>query len=146
MSKWIFDGLVDPAFDVRADVMKTIAFRLDGDHASVVHIPLFPTLKTFAAAIVNWGLPLFACFVLVVGKTLRGRAFDRDAFFWLMWPVLIPIGWFEVLSNHTQIHTFFVVRSAAAAIGVAAAAALIAARVTREDLVVQAKQVFRWRP
>jgi len=144
--KWVFDALVDPAFDVRADVLKTIAFRLDGDFARVVHIPLFPTLKTVAAAIVNWGLPLFACFVLVVGKTLRGRAFDRSAFFWLTWPVLIPIAWFEILSNHTQIHTFFVARSAAAAIGVAAAAALIAAGVTREDLVLQARQVFTRRP
>jgi hypothetical protein len=144
--KWVFAYVVDPAFDVRTDVLTTMVFRLDGDFGKVIHIPLVATLKTFAAAIVNWGLPLFACFMLVVGKTLRGRAFDRNAFFWRAWPVLIPIVWFETLSNHTQIHTFFVVRSAAAAIGVAVAAALIAANVTREDLVVQARRIFTWRP
>ena len=67
-------------------------------------------------------------------------------FLWLGWPVLIPIAWFEILSNHTQTHTFFVVRSAAAAIGVAVAAALIAAKVTREDLAFQARWIFTRRP
>ena len=140
--KWIFDYVVDPAFDVRSDVITTMVFRLDGDFGKVVHLPLVPTLKTFAAAIVNWGLPLFACFAFVVGKVLKGRPFDRSVFFWRAWPVLIPIVWFETLSNHTQIHTLFVVRSAAAAIGVAVAAALIAANVTREDIVLQTRRIF----
>ena len=144
--KWVFAYVVDPTFDVRTDVLNTMVFRLDGDYGKVVHIPLFPTLKTFGAAIVNWGLPLSACFALVIGKTLKGRAFDRGVFFWLAWPVLIPVVWFETLSNHTQIHTMFVIRSAAAAIGVAVAAALIAANVTREDLAVQARQIFTRRP
>ena len=144
--KWVFAYVVDPAFDVRSDVLTTMIFRLDGDYANVIHIPLVATLKTFAAAIVNWGLPLFACFMLVIGKTLKGRAFDRSLFFWRAWPVLIPIVWFETLSNHTQIHTIFVVRSAAAAIGVAVASALIAANVTREDLAFQARQIFTRRP
>jgi hypothetical protein len=144
--KWVFDYVVDPAFDVRSDVLTTMAFRLDGDYGKVVHIPLFPSLKTFGAAIATWGLPLFACFVLVVGKALKGRAFDRRAFFWLAWPVLIPIVWFETLSNHTQIHTMFVIRSAAAAIGVVAAAALMAADITREDLVGHARQLFARQP
>lgn len=144
--KWVFAYFVDPAFDVRTDVLTTMVFRLDGDYGKVIHLPLVPTLKTFAAAIVNWGLPLFAGFMLVIGRTLRGRAFDRNAFFWQIWPVLIPIVWFETLSNHTQIHTLFVTRSAAAAIGVAVASALIAANVTREDLVLQARQLFTRRP
>jgi hypothetical protein len=145
--KWVFDYLVDPAFDVRSDVLTTMIFRIDGDYGKVIHFPLAATLKTFAACIINWGLPLFACFMLVVVRTLRGRAFDRAVFFWRAWPVLIPIVWFEVLSNHTQIHTFFVLRSGAAAIGVAVAAALIAANVTREDLVLQARHTFtRRRP
>jgi hypothetical protein len=127
-------------------VRTAILFRIDGDYGKVIHIPLVATLKTFGACIVNWGLPLFACFTLVVVRTLRGRAFDRAVFFWRAWPVLIPIIWFEVLSNHTQIHTLFVLRSGAAAIGVAVASALIVANVTREDLVLQARQLFMWRP
>ena len=144
--KWVFAYVVDPAFDVRTDVLTTMVFRLDGDYGKVIHVPLFPTLKTFAAAIVNWGMPLTAFFAIVIGKTLKGRAFDRSLFFWLAWPVLIPIVWFETLSNHTQIHTMFVIRSAAAAFGVAVAAALIAANVTREDLTLQARRIFTRRP
>ena len=140
--KWVFAYVVDPAFDVRSDVLTTMVFRLNGDYAKVIHIPLVATLKTFAAAIVNWGLPLSAFFTFAVVKTLRGRPFDRNLFFWHAWPALIPVVWFETLSNHTQIHTFFVVRSAAAAIGVVVAAALIAANVTREDLVLRARRIF----
>jgi len=73
----VFAYVVDPAFDVRTDVLTTMVFRLDGDYGKVVHIPLFPTLKTFAAAIVNWGLPLTAFFAIVIDKTLKHRAFDR---------------------------------------------------------------------
>ena len=144
--KWVFAYVVDPAFDVRSDVQTAILFRIDGDYGRVIHIPLVATLKTFGACIFNWGLPLFACFMLVIVRGLRGRTFDRTAFFWRAWPVLIPIIWFEVLSNHTQIHTLFVLRSGAAAIGVAVASALIVANVTREDLLLQARQIFTGRP
>ena len=84
--------------------------------------------------------------MLVIVRTLRGRAFDRTVFFWRTWPVLIPIIWFEILSNHTQIHTFFVLRSGAAAIGVAVASALIAANVTREDSGVSGATDFHQAP
>jgi hypothetical protein len=123
-----------------------MVFRLDGNDAKVIHIPLVATLKTFGACFASWGLPLFAFFMFVVVRTLGGRDLDRAQMLWRAWPVLIPIVWFEVLSNHTQIHTFFVVRSAAAAIGVAVAAVLIAGNVTQEDLAGQARRVFRKRP
>jgi hypothetical protein len=142
LSKWLCAYLVDPTFDIRTDVLTAMVFRLDGSDAKVIHVPLVATLKTFGACFASWGLPLFAFFVFVVVRSLRGRNLDRTQMLWRAWPVLIPIVWFEVLSNHTQIHTFFVVRSAAAAIGVAVAAALIAANVTREDLAGQARRVF----
>jgi hypothetical protein len=124
-----------------------MVFRLDGNDAKVIHVPLVATLKTFGACFASWGLPLFAFLMFVVVRALRGRDLDRRQMLWRAWPVLIPIVWFEVLSNHTQIHTFFVLRSGAAAIGVAVAAALIAANVTREDLVLQARHTFtRRRP
>jgi hypothetical protein len=145
-SKWGFAYLVDPAFDIRTDVLTAMVFRLDGNDAKVIHIPLVATLKTFGACFASWGLPLFAFFMFVVVRTLGGRDLDRAQMLWRAWPVLIPIVWFEVLSNHTQIHTFFVVRSAAAAIGVAVAAVLIAGNVTQEDLAGQARRVFRKRP
>jgi hypothetical protein len=142
LSKWVFAYLVDPAFDIRTDVLTAMVFRLEGNDAKVIHIPLVATLKTFGACLARGGRPLFAFFMFVVVRTLRGRDLDRRQMLWRAWPVLIPIVWFEVLSNHTQIHTFFVVRSAAAAIGVAVAAALIAGNVTREDLAGQARRVF----
>ena len=43
-------------------------------------------------------------------------------------PLLIPFGWFELLSNHTQIHTWMVYRTAASCFGILIAAAIIASR------------------
>ena len=43
-------------------------------------------------------------------------------------PLLIPFVWFEVLSNHTQIHTWMVYRTAASCFGILIAAAIIASR------------------
>jgi hypothetical protein len=43
-------------------------------------------------------------------------AFDRGYFVALTMPAVIPILWFEILSNHTQTHLHFAYRSEAAAI------------------------------
>ena len=43
-------------------------------------------------------------------------------------PLLIPFGWFELLSNHTQIHTWMVYRTVASCFGILIAAAIIASR------------------
>src|SRR5258705_10902587 len=46
----------------------------------------------------------------------------------------MPVLWSKPFSRHSQMHAFFVARSAAAALGVIIAAALLAANVTGADL------------
>jgi hypothetical protein len=53
-------------------------------------------------------------------------SFNRRKFFILISPTLIPIAWFELLSNHTQTHSHFTYRSEAAAIAIFFAAAVMA--------------------
>jgi hypothetical protein len=43
-------------------------------------------------------------------------------------PLLIPFVWFEILSNHTQIHTWMTYRTVASCFGILIAAAIIASR------------------
>ena len=43
-------------------------------------------------------------------------------------PALIVPLWYEVLSNHSQVHAFFTYRSVAAAVGIGVAACVVAAR------------------
>ncbi len=42
-------------------------------------------------------------------------------------PALLVPAWYEVLSNHSQVHAFFTYRSVPAALGVLVAACLVAA-------------------
>jgi len=133
-AKWVSAYLVDPAFDIKSDVLSTMTFRIVGDDVKVMHFPLVATLKMRLTCVTSWGLPLAALSLVVVAKTLRGRKLDRKLFFFQAWPVLIPVLWFETLSRHSQMHAFFVARSAAAALGVIIAAALLAANVTGADL------------
>jgi hypothetical protein len=133
-AKWVSAYLVDPAFDIKSDVLSTMTFRIAGDDVKVMHFPLVATLKMLLTCVTSWGLPLAALFLVGVAKTLRGRKLDRKLFFFQAWPILIPVLWFETLSSHSQMHAFFVARSAAAALGVIIAAALLAANVTGADL------------
>ena len=53
-------------------------------------------------------------------------SFDKRVFVRLLLPTLIPIIWFELLSNHTQTHSHFTYRSESAAIALVFAAAIMA--------------------
>jgi len=108
----------------------------------VMHFPLVATLKMLLTCVTSWGFPLAALFLVVVAKTLRGRKLDRKLFFYQAWPVLIPVLWFETLSSHSQMHAFFVARSAAAALGVVLASLLIHANATYSDIIFQIKRSF----
>ncbi|WP_375304411.1 hypothetical protein WI560_19170 [Bradyrhizobium sp. A11] len=135
-AKWVAAFVVEPSFDIKADVIDTVLFRIGGDNVKVWHFPLAATAKVFTNAFFSWGMLILLPVLLTFRIPLRRPSLA------LAWPALIPVVWFEILSNHSQIHAFFVSRSAAAAIGVIAAAALMAARVT------DARQVFvaarRW--
>ena len=128
-SKWLIAWFVSTEVDVVTNVSAMVLFRLDGDNPKVIHWPLVPTIKVAAAAIIGWGLPLFIAFLVVVFRNIRQARFRWQAFWPLAWPALIPPLWFEILSNHSQIHAGVSSRSEAAAFGVVLAAALLAADV-----------------
>ncbi|RXG97364.1 hypothetical protein [Bradyrhizobium zhanjiangense] len=123
-AKWVGAYLVEPSFDIKSDVIGTALFRISGDNVKVWHFPLAATVKVFTNAFLSWGMLILLPALIFFRVPLRRPRFA------LAWPALIPVVWFEILSNHSQIHSFFVSRSAAAAIGVTAASALIAANVT----------------
>lgn len=142
-AKWIAAYIVDPSFDIKADVISTAAFRISGDNSKVVHFPAVATLKMLAAIIATWGVPLFIAFAAVAHRAIKERTLDRATFLWLAWPALIPVAWFELLSNHSQIHAPFVARSAAVSVGIILASALIAANVTTDMLAAGARRMLR---
>jgi hypothetical protein len=128
-SKWLIAWFVSAEVDVVTNVSAMVLLRLDGDNPKVIHWPLVPTIKVAAAAIIGWGLPFFIAFTVVFFGKIRQARFRWQAFWPLAWPALIPPLWFEILSNHSQIHAGVSSRSEAAAFGVLLAAALLAAGV-----------------
>jgi hypothetical protein len=124
LSKWVIAYFAFPTFDVAADVISTMAFRIAGENPKVLMLPFVATTKMFLTILLSWGTPAFAIlvFAYIRRRTFRVGSWHEIAL--TAWPVLIPIGWFEILSSHTQIHYPFVSRSAAAAAGVVLAAVL----------------------
>jgi hypothetical protein len=128
-SKWLIAWFVSTEVDVASNVSAMVLFRLGGDNAKVIHWLFAPTIKVAGAAILGWGSPLFIAFLVFVFRNIREASFRWQVFWPLAWPALIPVIWFELLSNHSQIHARVSSRSEAAAFGVSIAAALLASEV-----------------
>jgi hypothetical protein len=111
-----------------SDIFEVIIYRLNGDAPGhVQHHFLAPTRKVLdylyhETRSVMLFLVLLPTLLLPVGPPNLKR------FALLSSPLLIPFGWFELLSNHTQIHTWMVYRTAASCFGILIAAAIIASR------------------
>jgi hypothetical protein len=117
-----------------SDIFEVITYRLNGDAPGYVrHHFLAPTSKvldylyheTRSAMLFLLLLPTL---LLPVRKWPNLKRFAL-----LSSPLLIPFGWFELLSNHTQIHTWMVYRTAASCLGILIAAAIIASRGEEAD-------------
>lgn len=116
-----------------SETFAQVIARLHGHevgHPPILSIPLYPTVRMFGKALISFGVVVVVVLAIAVYRHVRasGAAFDRRRFLILISPSLIPIVWFEVVSNHTQTHLHFTYRSAAAAIAIMFAAALLATR------------------
>lgn len=115
-AKWLAAYLVNPTFDIASDVLGAATFRIAGDYAKVSHIPLAATATVLWTTFLSWGALILVPLLIALKPPMKPT-------FLTAWPALIPLAWFEILSNHSQIHAPFVSRSAAAAMGVAIASA-----------------------
>lgn len=126
--KWLITSVVLPGHDVITDVRANIAFRIDGSNDKVSHFLFASSFKVWLAAILSWSLPFFLAVLIASVRYFRANFFSWREFGLLAWPAAVPIVWFEILRNHSQIHAGVTSRSAAASFGVMLAAALIASK------------------
>jgi hypothetical protein len=117
-TKWLIVGLIDTNFDFEVDVLRTAMFRISGDNPKVWHFPFASSTRVALNTALSWGTIVFIPLMIFLRVPTRPPLR-------LAWPALIPILWFELLSNHSQIHAFFVSRSMAAAMGVIFVAAAL---------------------
>jgi len=96
--------------DVWAEFARTAAFRLNGDYESVKHFIGAGTLENLEAFKGLWGGLAIITFFIAPFMRRSGRA--RFAALARRAPTLIliaasPFVWYEILSNHSQIHGLF---------------------------------------
>jgi hypothetical protein len=118
----------DP-MQVQASILHQIAFRLYGveETSRMFLIPLLPTIEMTLKAFESIGTITVVLIAAAVYFHIKEypECFDRKQFYLLLSPILIVFAWFELFSNHTQLHPNFACRSASAAVALAIAAALI---------------------
>jgi hypothetical protein len=117
---------------MEASILHQITFRLYGLEVGsrMFLVPLLPTIEMILKAFESVGsitVILIAAAVYFHIKENRDR-FDRNQFYLLLSPILIVFAWFELFSNHTQLHPNFVYRSASGAVALAISAALISSK------------------
>lgn len=96
--------------EVWASTLEMAAFRLNGAFASVKHFPGAATLENFEAFKGLWGgLAILTFFVAPIArKNVRARLFRMlRASPALVLLAVSPVVWYEILSNHSQIHGLF---------------------------------------
>jgi hypothetical protein len=130
LTKWGLAGWASPTPAATwSETFAQIIARLHGheiDHPQILSLPLYPTVRMFGKALISFGTVIVVVLAIAIWRHTREGGFDRRRFLILISPVLIPVVWFELFSNHTQTHMHFTYRSASAAIAIAFAAALLA--------------------
>ncbi|MEZ5184648.1 MAG: hypothetical protein R2720_02790 [Candidatus Nanopelagicales bacterium] len=124
ISKWLISATVFGIDAVYSQIQSMIAFRISGDYGTVE--------KRFGAATqANWDtwmhLDTLVTLAVVVCLLVTGVAFGltiRRRPACLGWMAafsavsLVPFAWYEIVSNHSQIHAWFTFRSLPASLGV----------------------------
>ena len=135
VSKWILASFVF-GIDSVIDVIRfTTENRISGDNGSIEY-GLFATIRVNLEVWLRQPLTgvvvaaLLTTFVFVWRRRTRwcppvDRWVDRLI---VASPALIPLVWFEVLKNHSQVHVWFTYRSVPIAVGIVAAASMIVLR------------------
>jgi hypothetical protein len=111
-----------------SDIFAVIVYRLNGNAPGFVrHHFLAPTEKVLSFLYYQ-PQPVRVFLILLPTLLLPVRWPNPKRFAVLSLPILVPFGWFELLSNHTQIHAWITYRPLASCFGILIAAAIIASR------------------
>jgi hypothetical protein len=120
-----------------SDIFEVIIYRLNGDERGFVdHHLLAPTRRVFNY-LFHQTQSAMLFLLLLPTLLLPARPPNLKQFALLSSPVLIPFMWFELLSNHTQIHAWITYRTLSSCFGILIAAAILASRGSKPALAYQ---------
>lgn len=134
VSRWVIAAVFLGPGPMYRLIRENVEFRTGGEYGGVEHYvgaAIGRNVGSWWFSVPTAPLVLATCVVVVAVALWRGRGAVRPS--WLVLPVLllaalIPFVWYEVLSNHSQIHAFFTNRGVPTALGIATAAALVVVR------------------
>lgn len=119
VSKWILAAVVDGPSEVARDVASQMDRRLRGSNAEVVNSfgrATRDVLDIWFARPLTSAVTVASAALVVIAMARARRSVSRRALLVCV-PAVIPFVWFEVLSSHTQIHDWIVVRAFSIAVG-----------------------------
>jgi hypothetical protein len=130
LGKWVFAAAVLGGRRVRDDVRSTIEERINGESrfseprfgAAISDNVDFWLDRPLARLVVLAGVIVIAVAIRRIVRTGGSAGLTPAAI--AAGPALVPIVWFEILSNHSQIHNWFTYRSQPIAFGVVLLAVL----------------------
>lgn len=134
IARWVFAALLLGVRTTYKFIAGNIEFRTAGEHKSVKHVLFAPTQGNWDYWMGHISTATFVLFAtgaaIVVALLFVWRRHGARPV--AMWPLLASAGivvilWYEVLSNHSQIHEFFAYRGYPAMLGVMLFAALMLA-------------------
>jgi hypothetical protein len=127
-SKWFIAAALSPdGLAVLRDIADVVRYRIDGDYLQLVnHHLLAPSFKVLS--FVFWHRPwAFALAILMPALVLvHHKHVEIRRFMLLALPALIPFLWYEIMSNHTQLHTSVAYRPVGSSVGILLAAWILA--------------------
>lgn len=127
ISKWILASFVFGPSAVRDNITEQVAQRIDGDLSAAQMEFLASSGKNLGTW---WHQPLTGATIVVLVAALLVTAWRNSSLGWdrsrlsaavLALPSVLPLVWFEVAKNHSQIHHWYTYRSLAVALGIAVA-------------------------
>jgi hypothetical protein len=130
-SRWLVAAALMPdGLAVVRDVVEVARFRIGGDYEQVVnHRLLAPSARALAVIVWQiWHTDWAAVLAMLTPVLLPAHAISPRRFVALALPAVIPFAWFELMSNHTQIHAAIACRPIASSVGIVLAAWILAGR------------------
>jgi hypothetical protein len=141
LSRWILASTVWPWKSVAENISNQVGFRVSGEHekvkagvgsASLDNLTYWLGHSTLAAGIGFLSMTFFLIALVFVFRT-RSKTL-LISFFVILIPSILVIAWYELLSNHSQIHTFFTYRSTAIIFGIMIAASFLIIESARRQI------------
>jgi hypothetical protein len=141
LSRWVLASTVWPWKTVAENISNQVSFRVSGEHekvdagfgtASLDNLSYWLSHSILAKGILYLAIATFLFALFFIFRS--GQRQNLFGFVVILIPSILVVVWYEALSNHSQIHTFFTYRSVAIIFGIIFAASFLIIESARSQI------------